>query len=270
LAVPTWLKDKRSLLRTKELVNSARPQDRVKVIRGTNQKNQLEQEAWKIVIKIMILKKTMQEEEEREEQKIMMAASDAGTLDAAAASSTDDDLGNASCPSGAHDPHGSSPQDARSRGTFFGDDGASVVGRGGSASRSHASGSSIISRTGSASGGGVAGDAVAVLDGSFGRTNSSAAAVAKLFSRAGSSFKAHKGSSLVKLRVLIKEKILSTKAKYERWGVGPQDLEPIIIKDQILMTILMIVVTAGQRRNCCSFCKKRVIDSNQTQLGPSP
>jgi hypothetical protein len=216
LAVPTWLKDKRSLLRTKELVNSARPQDRVKVIRGTNQKNQLEQEAWKIVIKIMILKKTMQEEEEWEEQKIMMAASDAGTLDAAASSSADG-LGNASSPSGAHDPHGSSPQDARSRGAFFGDDGASVAGRGGSASRSHASRSGIISRTGSASGGGAAGGAVAVLDGSFGRTNSSAAAVAKLFSRAGSSFKAHKGSSLVKLRVLIKEKVLSTKAKYERW-----------------------------------------------------
>jgi hypothetical protein len=55
------------------------------------------------------------------------------------------------------------------------------------------------------------------VDRSFGRTNSSAAATANLFGRAESSFKAHKTSSLINLRVLIKEKILSTKAKFERW-----------------------------------------------------
>jgi len=148
-------------------VNSARPQDRVKVIRGTNQKNQLEQEAWKLVIKIMILQNTMKEEEEREAQKIIIAASDAGTLDAAAPPSADD--------------------------------------------------LNAGSRTTSASGGGASGGANAVVDGSFGRSNSSAAAMANLFGRAESSFKAHKGSSLVNLRVLIKEKILSTKAKFERW-----------------------------------------------------
>ena len=200
-------------------MNSARPQDRVKVIRGTNQKNQLEQEAWKLVIKIMILQNTMKEEEEREAQKIIIAASDAGTLEAAAPPSAND--------------------------------------------------LNAGSRTTSASGGGASGGANAVVDRSFGRSNSSAAAMANLFGRAESSFKTQKGSSLVNLMVLIKEKILSTKAKFGRW-VGPYNLKPIKIKERILMIIMMIAVTAGQRRSSCSFCRKRIIDSNQTQLEPSP
>ena len=109
-AVPTWLKDEQSLVRTKELVKAARPQDRVKVVRGTNQKNQLDQEAWKIVIKIMILQKGMMEEAEKEAAKIYNAASDAGNADAVSVN----DEGNP-VPPGAH-LASISPQNARSRG----------------------------------------------------------------------------------------------------------------------------------------------------------
>jgi len=47
-------------------------------------------------------------------------------------------------------------------------------------------------------------------------------------------------------------------------------LKPVKIKERILMIIVMIAVTAGQRKSSCSFCRKSIIDSNLTQLEPSP
>lgn len=75
--LPSWMAPKH-LRHTKRLVQAARAKDQVQVLRGTNQKKQLEQRAWELVFNMFLLKPKMEEELKKEQERVLSEAVEKG------------------------------------------------------------------------------------------------------------------------------------------------------------------------------------------------